>query len=116
MALCDMPPTWHALSTQVEQVISSLGQLEQYKMLPWEQSQAAYQAVIEKTNRILGHLDESHHQILCYPLQPTGVKALYPNVYLRTKPEPFVDAYMSQLSAEERQYDKDIHDALLLFE
>ncbi len=107
-----------SLQATVNQLYNPLEKLLEFKNMNWPMMQVNYQTIVERIRRIIENLDENHDQTLLFPFKPTGMKSLYPNVYLRSKPEPFIEEYVDNLQGviPQSQYDSTIDAALLLFE
>lgn len=117
--MSDIPSTpmdLRVLTSFMNQLFVPLDKLMDFNQMNWQQLQTSYQIIIERYQRLLSSLNESHDQTLLFPFKPTGTKLMYPNVYLRSKSEPFIEDYLNQLQGIDYEYDAEIEAALLLFE
>ena len=110
------PIDLRVLNSFLNQLYVPLEKLMDFNSMNWQQLQTSYQIIVERYQRLINCIDEPHEQTLLYPFRPTGTKQMYPNVYLRSRPEPFIDEYLNQLKGIEFDYDAEIDAALLLFE
>eukprot|EP00834_Sanchytrium_tribonematis_P000524 NODE_9_length_64580_cov_1.431941.p51 type:complete len:118 gc:universal NODE_9_length_64580_cov_1.431941:25849-26202(+) len=108
----------NGITSQLNQLHGPLEQLVEFNTMNWQQIQSSYQIIIERFQRLIDGIGENLEQTLLYPFKPTGTKALYPMVYLRSKPEPFIEDYLNDLKGVDtsEEYDAEIEAALLLFE
>eukprot|EP00835_Amoeboradix_gromovi_P000845 NODE_31_length_32452_cov_0.352672.p25 type:complete len:117 gc:universal NODE_31_length_32452_cov_0.352672:8729-9079(+) len=110
------PMDLRVFTSFLNQLYAPLEKLMGWQDFTWQQLQTSYQTIVERYQRLMNNLGEAQEQTLLYPFKPTGTKTIYPNVYLRSKHEPFIDEYLMSLQGIEYDYDSEIDDTLLLFE